>query len=203
LRLPISPPGQDAFVRLDSIYHRHQGRIRSGFSAGPIVDDNRREILSRLSNSAAAPSSCAASLRSSAPNSPRGIPCDRKRFGSRSLRHKLESHNRIDARRPRSGPPCLHDPLIRNQLYIPAFNSPAEQPECPASFGLNLCCVLAERAELLGAEQDLIDPRGRGVKIDFLVYGCARLLGLGIRRGDASQEQAHLASRYSCAHGWH
>jgi len=103
--------------------------------------------------------------------------------GSRAAGNEFELDDGIDAGGPVCRAPRLDDPLVWHQFDVPAFDTPAEQFECFTRAGLNFGGVPGAGAELFSIEQDFIDACGRRLEVDFLMNGCAVLLGLGLDGG--------------------
>src|ERR1700733_10968028 len=80
---------------------------------------------------------------------------DHKRSASRWF--ELKFCNGIDAGVPMSGPPRLHDSLVRNQLDVPSGDLSSEHGESSARFRVDLRRHTGECGELLCIQEGLVD----------------------------------------------
>src|SRR5215472_12208019 len=71
-----------------------------------------------------------------------------------SLLFEFKSNNGKPSWLPRDLPPCLHDPLIRHQLDLPAYDVAAKQTERSTRFAADLRRL---GFQLLRVRQSLID----------------------------------------------
>lgn len=62
---------------------------------------------------------------------------------------QLESDDRVDAGVPGSRAPCLHDPLVGDELDISSFDQLPEGRKGAADSGVDLGRCTGERGELL------------------------------------------------------
>ena len=114
-----------------------------------------------------------------------------------TLLFEFKANNGVDARSPSGRTPGLDDALIWDELDIATEDSCAKHGKGTASFRVNIGGLVRESGELLGIEKDAVDARKGRFENDFLVQGCAgvvggrrgrgRLIGLGEKGGTASQ----------------
>jgi len=114
--------------------------------------------------------------------------------GAGAARNQLKPGNRVDARGPGCGAPCLDDPLIRYQFDVAAFDLSTKQLEPSAGFRINLGRQTAACCEFFGVEQQLINPFRSRFVIHVEVNRRAWFLSLRLRDPETGEHQPNTAA---------
>jgi len=102
--------------------------------------------------------------------------------GFGTLRFQFKLYDRIKARVPMGGTPCLDNSLAGEHFDVSSNDHAVKHGKSAALLWVDLCWHAGEGGELLRVRERLVKPLGCRVKLCLLVKGGPSIVDCGVRR---------------------